>query len=212
MDLDSCLDLMWAELHAVAADDALFSFIIETAFGEGADASAFKVAWLEGNGASMPAIEIRPAAEINGANGAFAAATGRIYLAREFVEAHADQIDRIVAVLLEEYGHFIDTQINHHDSVGDEGAIFAHLVQRKSISLAELQQLKGKDDKVIVELDSRLVEIEQNSASAVPITDPLAKYTFKSNANENATDLDGEQHVKGARRNDALYAWQLLSD
>jgi len=202
---------MWAELHAVAADDAIFAFTMETAFGEGADASAFKVAWLEGNRASMPAIEIRPSAEINWANGAFAAATGRIYLAREFVEAHADQIDHITVVLLEEYGHFIDTQINHHDSLGDEGAIFAHLIQHKSISWAELQYLKQKDDKVLVALDSRLVEIEQNSASTVAVTDPLAQYTFKGIPDENVPDLDSEQYVKGARKNEALYAWQLLA-
>jgi hypothetical protein len=205
------LEALRSKLQVVAASDALFTFIIETAFGEGADASDFQAAWLAGDSRSIPPVEIRRASEINGAKGAFAAPTGTIYLAHEFIEANIDDPDIITAVLLEEYGHYIDSQINVHDSAGDEGDIFARLVQGKTISPSELESLKAEDDTAMALLDGQVVQIEQN----VPITesadDLLAQYTFKGNVNDASTNEVGKEYVKGSRKYDALYAWQQLS-
>ncbi len=43
-------------------------------------------------------------------------------------------------VLKEEIGHYVDAQINQVDSAGDEGAIFAELVE---ITSAFLLRLRG---------------------------------------------------------------------
>ncbi|MDB9329762.1 beta/gamma crystallin-related protein, partial [Nodularia spumigena CS-591/04] len=113
--------------------------------------------------ATLPPIEIRSAAEINGANGAFSQDTGKIYLAAEFISQNANNLKAITNVLLEEYGHYVDSQINTADAPGDEGAIFSRLVQGEILSEQELAVLRAEDDTATVTLDGQVVEIEQNT-------------------------------------------------
>ncbi|CAC5340380.1 MULTISPECIES: pre-peptidase C-terminal domain-containing protein [Planktothrix] len=112
-------------------------------------------------------IKIVSAADINGSNGAFVAETNNIYLSSEFVADNADNPEAIVSVLLEEIGHYIDSQINISDTPGDEGAIFAGVVQGKEFDVAELQALKAEDDTATVMLDGKATVIEQDNT---PIT------------------------------------------
>lgn len=122
---------------------------------------------------NFPAIEIRPAAEINHARGAFAAATNTIYLSQELVNENTGNVGAIASVLLEEYGHYIDAKINAIDSPGDEGEIFANLVLGKGLSQGELAGLKGEDDSAVVVLDGELRAIEQaNNNIQVSINAP----------------------------------------
>ncbi len=53
---------------------------------------------------------------------------GFIYLSREFITTHQDDIGAIAGVVLEEIGHYIDSQINQSDAIGDEGELFSNLV------------------------------------------------------------------------------------
>ncbi|TAG35714.1 MAG: hypothetical protein EAZ33_25365, partial [Oscillatoriales cyanobacterium] len=65
------------------------------AFGNSFDVEkAVKLAsaWAQGDFSEFPEIEIRSEAEINGALGAFAAATGKIYLSREFLAKNAGNV------------------------------------------------------------------------------------------------------------------------
>lgn len=143
------------------------------AFGEGWDAAVvgdLARDWLTGDFSDLPPVEIRAGAEINGANGAFAAATDTIYLSSEFVAGNAGSPEAIVSVLLEETGHYIDSQINTSDAAGDEGAIFAIAVQGKEFDAAELQALKAEDDTATVMLDGKAILIEQdNTLSAARV-------------------------------------------
>jgi hypothetical protein len=82
------------------SDDPLFNNKIAIAFGDGANVSAFKTAWSKRNFSEFPPIEIRRASEINGANGAFAIATDKIYLSQEFITANANNLSAIASVLL----------------------------------------------------------------------------------------------------------------
>jgi uncharacterized protein YraI len=111
----------------------------------------------------IPPTRVVSGADINGANGAFAAETNNIYLASEFVAENADNPEAIVSVLLEEIGHHIDSQINISDTPGDEGAIFAGVVQGKEFDVAELQALKAEDDTATVMLDGKATVIEQDN-------------------------------------------------
>lgn len=117
--------------------------------------------WATTDLTNFPKIEVRPGAEINQAKGAFAAATNTIYLSQELVDQNRGNVDDIASVLLEEYGHYLDSQVNPIDSPGDEGAIFADLVQGKALSQGELAALKAEDDSAIVVLDGEEVRIEQ---------------------------------------------------
>ena len=140
-----------------------FDVKIRLAFGDNFDVEKvekFASAWA-GDFGTLPAISIRDSGEINGARGAFAAATNTIYLSREFVRENEGNVDAIASVILEEYGHYIDSQINVSDSAGDEGEIFAALAQGKVLSESELADLKGEDDSAVVILDGEEVRIEQ---------------------------------------------------
>ena len=66
-------------------------------------------------------------------------------------------------MLLEEYGHFVDAQINPVDSAGDEGAIFAELVQGDALSDSQLALLRAENDWVTVMIDGQLMAIEQSN-------------------------------------------------
>ncbi|MBS9386803.1 MAG: hypothetical protein HEQ24_22335 [Dolichospermum sp. BR01] len=147
--------------------DAGYTQKLETAFGNDFNRSVANQIFdklAQGDFSGIPSIEIVNRNDINGANGAFAIATGKIYLSQEFITANANNLNAIVAVLLEEYGHYVDSRINTKDAAGDEGNIFARLVEGKSISQQELAVLQAEDDTATVMLNGQTVEIEQNSS------------------------------------------------
>ena len=84
------------------------------------------------------------------ANGAYAISTNRIYLSDHFVSRASQQ--SLDAVVLEEYGHFVDTQVNGTDTAGDEGELFSTIVRGISLSVAELSRIKAEDDHGIMSL------------------------------------------------------------
>ena len=94
----------------------------------------------------IPTIMIVNRANIYGGNGAFSADTELIYLTVEFLKENYRNTARITDVLLEETGHFVDSQINKIDSAGDEGEIFSNLVQGNTLTEKELQALKSEND------------------------------------------------------------------
>lgn len=98
---------------------------------------------------------------LNGASGAFSAETGNIYLSENFVVHNASQLGALANVLLEEFGHFIDSQVNTVDTPGDEGEIFAAIVQGKEISETALEVMRTQDDRAFITLNNQVVEIEQ---------------------------------------------------
>ncbi|WP_307731676.1 Calx-beta domain-containing protein, partial [Microseira wollei] len=163
-------DILTAQAAVQTAQDMLknfatspeFSTKMGVAFGNSFDAyiaNTLAQAWLAGDFSSFPAIAIRSSSEINGANGAFAAATDTIYLSRELVSQ--GDVGAVASVFLEEYGHHIDTQINTSDVPGDEGEIFSDLIQGQQLTLPELSKLQTEDDSVVLVLDGRVVAIEQ---------------------------------------------------
>jgi hypothetical protein len=139
---------------------------MDLAFGESRDvaaAEALAKAWETGDFSSIPEIEIRPGAEINGALGAFAGASNKIYLSQELLEE--GNVGAVADVLLEEIGHGVDWQINATDASGDEGAIFSAVVRGETLSGVELQALKAEDDNATVWLDGQFIQIEQAEVS-----------------------------------------------
>ncbi|MFN7281910.1 MAG: hypothetical protein ACK5UF_00950, partial [Dolichospermum sp.] len=100
--------------------------LFEIAFGTQYDhtvATNLRSQWLVGDFSSFPQIEILDSSILGNASGAYGTSTNKIYLAANFLDT-ATETD-IIAVLLEEYGHFIDAHINQTDSAGDEGDIFS---------------------------------------------------------------------------------------
>lgn len=112
-------------------------------------------------GDSLPAIKVVSSDRIHGGNGAFDSYDNVIYLSARFVADNANNQDAIKNVLLEELGHYLDSQINTTDSAGDEGAIFAAIAQGKQLSESELAALKAEDDTTTITVNgqSRTVEL-----------------------------------------------------
>lgn len=110
---------------------------------------------------SLPNLEIRSGKEIDDAFGAYSFETNTIYISQEFLANSAHDLDAVAEVVLEEWGHYLDNQINLTDTPGDEGAIFASLVMGEDLSNEELASLQAEDDRVTVEIDGELITIEQ---------------------------------------------------
>ena len=115
--------------------------------------------WRESNFTEFPNVEIVSASEIDNAKGAYAKDSKTIYLAQELLD-EADN-ESIAAVILEEYGHHLDTLLNQIDTLGDEGAIFSALVRGKELTPEQLQTIKVEDDNTVVHLNGQPVRIEQ---------------------------------------------------
>ncbi|MGF1488700.1 MAG: hypothetical protein ACFBSE_16570 [Prochloraceae cyanobacterium] len=119
--------------------------------------------WQIGDFASFPQFEIRSFPEINGANGAYSVDTNKIYIAEEFLLANTGNLSAIVDLVLEEYGHFIDAQINSVDAKGNEGAIFSSLVQGETLNQKQIEQFQAENDIAVVNIDGQEIIIEQNN-------------------------------------------------
>ncbi|WP_353929182.1 putative Ig domain-containing protein [Okeanomitos corallinicola TIOX110] len=110
-------------------------------------------------------ISIIDAEILGNANGAYAESLNTIFLADEFVKNNSTEI--IAEVLTEEFGHFIDAQINEIDSAGDEGRIFAKLVFNQSFSPEELNSLKAEDDLGVIYYNNQFIKIEKSELEII---------------------------------------------
>ena len=137
--------------------------LFEIAFGTQYDhtvATNLRSQWLVGDFSSFPQIEILDSSILGNANGAYGTSTNKIYLASDFLDT-ATETD-IIAVLLEEYGHFIDAHVNQKDSAGDEGDIFSNLVRGNILSAVTLHTLKNENDWATITIDGQSIEVEKN--------------------------------------------------
>ena len=114
---------------------------------------------------NLPIISLVNSASLDGANGAFADSTNTIYISREYLAYQQDNPEAVSEVLLEEIGHWLDSQINDTDAAGDEGDIFSKLVRNEIISNEQLQQLQAEDDTVVINLNG--TETELNLSTSV---------------------------------------------
>ncbi|MEA5575114.1 peptidoglycan DD-metalloendopeptidase family protein [Anabaena sp. UHCC 0451] len=95
-------------------------------------------------------------------NGAYGKETNTIYLSQEFVVDNLGNFGAVTGVLLEEYGHYLDSRINVVDAAGDEGYIFSQLVLGNTLDSADLGVLKVEDDHGFLFVDGVSVGIEKN--------------------------------------------------
>jgi hypothetical protein len=126
-------------------------------------------------GGKLPTIEV--VADLGGALGAYAADNHKIYLSEKFLLANKTNPQAIADVLLEEIGHSIDARINKVDSIGDEGEIFAALVNQRTLSAGELAGLKSQNDQKTLVINGRATTIEQATYGSINVDGNLADWT-----------------------------------
>ena len=202
IDNDSAVKLISGQLGDFAKLDNFWD-LFEIAFGKEYDqAAALKLRsqWQVGDFSQFPEIEVISSSILGDANGAYAGSTNKIYLSDAYVNGAAT--DALVNTLLEEYGHFVDAQINQVDSAGDEGAIFAALVQRESLSDEDLQLLRAEDDRTVIILDGQSVAIEQQNFTGTADNDNIVG----TNQDDVIDGLGGDDTLVGGDGNDILNA------
>ncbi|MBS3030643.1 MAG: SBBP repeat-containing protein [Dolichospermum sp. DET50] len=193
--LNSALTLTYNQLKTVSGANNFWQ-VFDTSFSNQYNRSAaeiLRLQWKKGDFTQLPQIEILSSSILGNANGAYATSTNRIYLSDTFV-ANATTT-ALSAVLLEEIGHFVDAHINQTDSSGDEGKIFADLVQGKTLDVATLQQLKAENDQATITLNGQTIQVE-NSTPATAWTKLLGGSSYDE-AKALTTGSDGAIYVSG---------------
>ncbi|MDD1443651.1 discoidin domain-containing protein, partial [Dolichospermum sp. ST_sed3] len=145
-----------------------FWSLFDTVFGSSYDlttAVKFKSQWQNGSFSQFPQIEVVSNSVLGTANGAYAISTNKIYLSDSFISAASQQ--SLEAVILEEFGHFVDAQVNTKDTAGDEGELFSAIVRGVNLSAAELSRIKTENDHAAIVVNGRETAIEMANGSGV---------------------------------------------
>ncbi|OPH11435.1 DUF4114 domain-containing protein [Cylindrospermopsis raciborskii] len=159
--LNSALNQLW--VFSLSSD---FWEVFDAVFGteyNRKNAEILRSQWQIGDFSQLPEIEILDSSILGSANGAYSSSENRIYLSSNLMENGTSS--RIREVLIEEIGHFVDSRINQIDTPGDEGEYFAHLLTDQKLNKDEIDRLKAEDDLVVVTIDGKGVEVEQNNAT-----------------------------------------------
>jgi hypothetical protein len=128
MTINSALSLVYNQLSTFVGLDDFWSRF-DTAFGTNYDramALTFKSQWLAGDFSQFPTIEVVSDQVLGTANGAYGS-NNTIYVSEQFLSTASES--SLVALLLEEYGHFVDAQVNGQSTFENQGVIFAEQVK-----------------------------------------------------------------------------------
>ena len=153
----------WKELLSVWAIDGAIRRAAQKSLGladNNPEILEFESALAEGDFSGLPPIELLPASSMAGAMGAYAASTGTIYLNQDWLNSARE--GQIQAVLTEELGHFLDTQLNAVDTLGDEGELFSKILNQ-SLSPGDEERIRTSDDQISIVVDGEVIEAEAAS-------------------------------------------------
>lgn len=115
--------------------------------------------WRTGDVQDLPPVQVLPASAMPNAAGAYARSTGTIYLNQDWLRGASRE--SVLAVLSEELGHHLDGLLNASDTPGDEGELFADVLQGVTVSKGELRRINAEDDQAVATIDGQKLEIEQ---------------------------------------------------
>ncbi|MGB3292621.1 MAG: polysaccharide deacetylase family protein [Phormidesmis sp.] len=162
LSIESPLKDVLADLAAFLQDPDFF-FKLNLAFGtltaDEVELAKTAIQNLVDSKAS-PAFELQSAVSLKGAKAAYDTANNRIYLSETLFSSWLRGESDLKPVLLEELGHYIDAQIHLADAPGDEGAIFAAVVQGQTLTATQLAALKTEVDSTTLEIDGQLRAVE----------------------------------------------------
>jgi hypothetical protein len=174
----------------------------QTAFGQNFDrakAERLRQQWANRDFRQLPKVQTLSSQVLGAANGAYAASTNTIYLSETFLKTAPTT--SIVNAILEEIGHYVDATINASDSAGDEGAIFAALVQGEQLSSAQLRLLKAENDWTTLQINGKSVVVEQAILTGTNGNDTLVGTAV----DDVISGLAGNDSLLGGSGNDQLF-------
>jgi len=159
--LESLLALLKRRLHLWASSGAMAAAVREALALDGHTAGlrSLSEAWADGDFSRLPTITLLPDRSLPGIAGAYASSTATIYLNDAWLARQPEAA--ALAVLTEELGHWLDHQLNGHDTPGDEGELLARLLLDAELSEGERQAVRQENDAVSIRLgDGFTVEAE----------------------------------------------------
>ena len=165
-----------ANLASLAKDPEAFHAALSQAFGERydkAEAENIRQQTLAGDFSWMPEIRVVDEATLQDTSGtqgagtalgAYDAAGDVIYISRELIDSDPA---KAASILTEEVGHGLDARLNESDAAGDEGDIFARVVDGEDISAEELTALRAENDSGTIVVDGKEIEVEYGLLSKI---------------------------------------------
>jgi Ca2+-binding RTX toxin-like protein len=148
-----------------------FFALLTNVYGRSFDrsiATTIQQQWTNQDFTGLPRIQVISQDDLNGARGAFATDTNTIYLSQALVESESSEA--VSAVLLEELGHWLDTQLNQQDTVGDEGELFSALARKISLNEKDLQRIRAENDHAEILIEGQYQQVEQSAGSTALVS------------------------------------------
>jgi len=179
------------------ASSPLFTIQMGEIFGTDNDYNLLQQSWLEAN-FTLPIVKIVNSYQIKGALGAYAKKYDTIYLSQELLDSGNDEL--ITRVLLEEYGHYVDAQVNVADTAGDEGELFSLVVLGESLTPEQMTSLQTENDVATIFVAGEVVAIEQSAIEQSDSQLVWAKSMGNSNSDLGrslAVDSEGNVYTIG---------------
>ena len=181
--LQDLFGIVKSKLQQAASNPSIFAEV----FGDKANTVEFQSVigqWQVGVFSQLPTVQVVSAADMNGADGAYASSTQKIYLSDADFGIGAPPQDVILAIaktLTEEIGHFLDSKVGE-DTVGDEGERFASSVFDVQLSSDELSRINNENDYGFITVggQSIAVEFSSNTFTYGGRTYQWTNYTIKS--------------------------------
>ena len=146
-----------ATLTTLAADSNGFHTMFKQIYGERYNpdtVEALRSQVLAGDFSSIPEIRVLSSAELHGNHAAYG--DGTIFLNEELL---ADT-GKAAAYIIEELGHHYDGLFGAGDTKGDEGEMFRVLTGGQPVSADEMNRIRSENDKGIIEVDGKQIEVE----------------------------------------------------
>ena len=166
--------------------------VLTTLFGAEANLGALDTlidALESGNLASLLTVELVPGETLASTIAAYVDSAATVYLAQEFL---AEAIpDALVATLMQQVGHLVDSLVNTGDTMGNEGALFEALVMGHELSPEVLSNLQTTNN---------LQEITVQDATVLAEVSVMPPYPMDMNSPQGTITMEPMQGGRGRDR------------
>ncbi|MDY7051877.1 Calx-beta domain-containing protein [Limnospira fusiformis] len=170
---------------------ANFQGDLQTAFGASTDVELGATIIEALTQGETPEMMVLSARAMNGADGAFDSLTGTVYLSDAIIHS-----EKLVDVITEEFGHYIDSQLNEIDSPGDEGELFMRLVNGEALTEADITGLRSQNDWGFIWVEGEPVAAQMSAPPEFAWTRLLGTWSWDE-ARALTTGSDGSIYVAG---------------
>ena len=138
--------------------------------------------WKIGDFSQLPSVQVISAADMNGADGAYASSTQKIYFSDSLFQSNAAPVNSVLGaagVWTEETFHWLDDRVGV-DTKGDEGELARNLLFDVRLSDSELVRIKNEDDRGFINVAGQSIIVEQASIAPTSLQFNLNSTSLKN--------------------------------